>query len=133
MNEILNLWGIVCRLFFKCNPLFIFWTASWLLTNFGPFSRDNLTNSMLITAFYWYRPKCYQVSKGSWVPKPIRATNICQIICQGESQHEKWTWSDLWNLLIIAIKLKDKYFHNSLDWSGLFLHVCYLTATESLF
>ena len=27
------------NVFFKCNPLFTFWTASWLSTNFGLFSR----------------------------------------------------------------------------------------------
>ena len=38
LNEILNLRGIACRLFFQMQP-FIFWTVGWLPTNFGPFSR----------------------------------------------------------------------------------------------
>ena len=42
-----------------------------------------------------------------------------QIICQGKSQHKNWWWDNLWNLSI-AIKLKDKYFHNFMDWSELF-------------
>ena len=33
----------------------------------------------------------------------------------------------------MSIKLKDKYLHNSLDWSGLFIQVCPLPAMESIF
>ena len=32
-----------------------------------------------------------------------------------------WTWYNLWNLL--TINFKNKYFHNSVDWSGLRLQV----------
>ena len=32
-----------------------------------------------------------------------------------------WTWYNLWNLLINNFKYK--YFHNSVDWSGLYLQV----------
>ena len=47
---------------------------------------------------------------------------IFQIIYQGQSQHENWIWSDLWKFFI-TIKLKDKYFLNSMDWPELFLKV----------
>ena len=63
--------------------------------------------------------------KQSWVPKPGRGL-ICAVItlqiCQGQSQHENWTLNELENLLV-TIELKDKDFHNSIDWSGPFLQV----------
>ena len=45
-----------------------------------------------------------------------------QIIYQGQGQDENWEFNYLWNFLI-TINLKDKYFHNSIDWSGLLLQV----------
>ena len=33
-----------------------------------------------------------------------------------------WTWHNLWNFLI-TINFKYKYFHNSVDWSGLYQQV----------
>ena len=33
-----------------------------------------------------------------------------------------WTWHNLWNFLL-TINFKYKYFHNSVDWSGLYLQV----------
>ena len=53
-----------------------------------------------------------------------------QIICQSEGQHENWIWSDLWYLLIIAIKLKDKYFHNSLNSSVFFSSILFPTCQK---
>ena len=32
-----------------------------------------------------------------------------------------WTWHNFWNLL--TINFKHKYFHNFIDWSGLYLQV----------
>ena len=47
---------------------------------------------------------------------------IYQYSLAGKGQHkEKWTWYDIWNLL--AVNVKDKPFHSSIDWSGLYLQV----------
>ena len=47
---------------------------------------------------------------------PIFMLLTLQIIYQG------WTWQKLWNLLIT--NFKNKSFHNSVDWSGLYLGKC---------
>ena len=84
LNEILNLWGIVCRLFFKCNSLFIFKVGYLSL------------------------------------PEQLFVLSTFPIICQGQGQHENWTWNDLWNLsIIILLSRINTSIYNSLDWSGL--------------
>ena len=122
---------------FQMQSFIYFLTLCWLSTNFGPFSRGqphypNFNCCILMIS----NQKSPRVWKESWLTKPVQAI-VCALtfdmICQGQSQHENWTWNDLWNLLIITIKLKDKYFHNYLDWSRLFLQFCPLPAMESVF
>ena len=74
---------------------------------------------MLIATYWQYRPKGHRESQkevGSLSPSEHLSVLLTfQIVYQGQGQHENSTWKDLWNLLIITIKLKYKYFHNSMD------------------
>ena len=53
---------------------------------------------------------------------PISGVNFPNNISipQLEPASRNWTLHNLWNLL--TINFKDKSFHNSIEWSGLYLH-----------
>ena len=141
-------------MFFKCNPLFSFWTASWLSTSFASFSRGQPhkpnVNHCILTISTWTSPGA---SKQSWIPNPGRAP-ICPAnfwnIYQGQGQHENWTWSGLWKFFIshmitwsrvqsvkrlngwssfIINLYLSKFGSHSLPGSGdILLFICYMTS-----
>ena len=126
MHEILNPWRIVYRcvsqmqLVFYC--LFNCYLAV-LWQTLGHSQVDSFTNPVLITALskYWsgsHQELRHTVGSASLAERLFVLLTF-QVVHQGQSQHENWTWHDCWNLLI-AIKAKDKYFQNSIDWSGFF-------------
>ena len=49
-------------------------------------------------------------------------SNIYAVNFTNNISRSGWTWQKLWNLLIT--NFKNKSFHNSVDWSGLYLGKC---------
>ena len=49
-------------------------------------------------------------------------SNIYAVNFTNNISRSAWTWQKLWNLLIT--NFKNKSFHNSVDWSGLYLGKC---------
>ena len=43
--------------------------------------------------------------------------SICAVNFTNKISRSSWTWHNLWKLL--TINFRNKYFHNSVDWSGL--------------
>ena len=110
----------------KCTqPLFIVWTASWLSTSLGPFSRGQThwPNVNRCTLLISTRRSPKAASKRSLVPKAGRAP-----ICVANFSNNILRSGSIWKLnmkrplsvLIITIKLRNIYFYNSMDLSGLF-------------
>ena len=58
-------------------------------------------------------------------------TPICAVKCPSHMSESGWPWHSLWNFL--TINLKNKSFHNFLDWSGLYLQVCISSYTQNYF
>ena len=46
---------------------------------------------------------------------------ICAINFTNKISRSSWPWHNLWKLLTFSFK--NKYFHNSVDWSGFYLQV----------